>query len=299
MKEIKTDFEKYYGLLIAMTYRMIGSFIDAEDIVQEVAIEWINVNKNTIENPKAWLVRVCTNKCLDHLKKVYKKREVYTGTWLPEMLPESLLYWEDELDKKESLNVSFLLLLENLNPKERAVFILKHVFEYNFNEISSFTSLTIANCRKIFQRANEKILELENRNKKGITSKSLKNVEEFFRAACRGDNDRLNELLAKDSEFFSDGGGKVSAASKVITSNSKVSRFFSNIFKNLGHLKYEYMQVNGMPGVIVSKQEQNNLWKVETVFSFEMEKNEIVRIFAQRNPDKLAFVHSFLNRGKY
>jgi RNA polymerase sigma-70 factor (ECF subfamily) len=300
MKDKNAEFQKYYNLLISMSYRMMGSFVEAEDIVQEVAIEWMKTDVESISNEKAWLLRVCTNKAIDCLKKAYKKREVYTGTWLPEILPNSFIVWDNETENKESLNTSFLILLENLNPKERAVYILRSVFEYDFKKISEFTDLKDSNCRKIFERANDKIHD-GNKTYDKNDENSLNILEKLFEAAKLGSEERIKELLSRNSEFWSDGGGKVSASRRILDTMQKIGRFLANIFKSLENdeftYQYEYMLVNYMPGVVLSKQDENGLWKIETIFSFELLDNKIERIYAQRNPDKLRIISNTL-RGK-
>ncbi len=289
------DFNKNYGMLIAVTYRMLGSFTEAEEIVQEVAIEWLQTDKASIQNPKAWLMKVCTNKTLDLLKKAYKKREVYPGTWLPEVLPNSLITWEDHLEKKDSLNTSFLVLLESLSPKERAVYILKTIFEYSFDEISEFTNLTNANCRKISQRANAKI-NTSTSHQNIHSTESISTIQNFFNSAQEGDKESLKQLLSPESEFWSDGGGKASAVKGALYGPDKIARFFANIFKHMKDGQYDYTNINNKPGLVVSKQLENRLWVIQTIFSFEIKNNQILKIYAQRNPDKLELTKKFFKK---
>lgn len=297
MKKNNQEFHRYYNFLISLSYRYLGSFSEAEEIVQEVAIEWLNSNQEEINNPKAWLIRVCTNKSLDALKKAYKKREVYTGTWIPEVLPDSLITWNDHLENQDSLKTSFLILLENLNPKERTVYVLRIVFDYSFKEISEFIELTESNCRKVYQRAKEKIdskyVKFDSLPKNGY-----KNLEKLFEYAREGSSEKIANLLHSDSEFWSDGGGKVSATRQIFHDNKKIAHFFATIFHNLSNDKYEYKyeftKVNSQAGLILSRLDEKGLWKLETIFSFEFINGKIARIFAQRNPDKLMFLKRFI-----
>ena len=298
MKDKEDILEKYYRTLIALAYRMLGTFSEAEDIAQEVAIEWHRTDKKLINNPKSWLIKVCTNKSIDHLRKAYKKRELYTGNWLPEILPDSLMYWEtDFLDKKETMRTSFLLLLEKLTPNERAVYLLRIVFEYSFQEVSELTSLESANCRKIFQRASEKLNNDKLNKKKTVAQNDIGIIEKFFELACLGDKESLKNLLSQESVLKTDGGGKVSAARKDIFSSESVARFFATIFKSLNNIKYDFISVNGELGLIISRQLPTKLWTVETIFSFQVIDGLITNIYAQRNPDKLNFTQTFL-KGK-
>lgn len=277
------------ALLISISYRMLGSFAEAEEIVQETALEWLGTGQDLIENPQSWLVRVVTNKSLDTLKRAYKRREVYTGTWLPEVLPDSLITWDYNIENKESLHTSFLILLENLNPKERAVFILRNVVEYSFKEIADFVGTSDSTARKIYERATKKVQE---RKEKFDTydSSSLNVIRDFFEASCLGEEGSIRELLDEESQFWSDGGGIVSAIRVVICDMRKISRFFSNTFSRADDSvdrKVEFTFVNHLPGLIISKFNENNRWEIETLFSFELKNGVIARIYAQRNPEKI------------
>lgn len=285
-------FQSHSALLISMIYRMTGSLTEAEDIVQETALEWHQHDLQKIQNPKAWLIKVCTNKALDHLKKAYKKREVYPGTWLPEIIPNSLAPWKDEVEKKESLHTSFLILLESLSPQERVVYILRQVFEYSFKEISEWTRLTDTHCRKIYERSKKRISS-QKPAFDGHNAHSLRLLKDFFDYASQGNEKALQDLLHSQSEFWSDGGGKVSALPKIEKENEKISRFLARVFKNLSrtpeNYKFDYLLINHLPGVIISRKEQSQLWALETLFSFEFTNNKVSRIYAQRNPEKLQF----------
>lgn len=293
MEDKNQEFQQYYNFLISLSYRYLGSFSEAEDVVQEVAIEWLKHQRDEINHPKAWLIRVCTNKSLDALKKAYKKREVYTGTWLPEILPDSFITWDNELETKESLKTSFLILLENLNPKERAIYVLRIVFEYNFKEIAEFVETSDANCRKIFQRAKSKI-EDQKTHYDQSSDMAYENIRALFNFAKEGSSEKIMSLLSTDSEFWSDGGGKASAARQIFYNPNKIAHFFATIFHNLSKdgntYKFNFIAVNHQPGLVLSKINDQGLWSLETIFSFEFIDDKIARIYAQRNPDKLGFI---------
>jgi RNA polymerase sigma-70 factor (ECF subfamily) len=286
------EFENYRGLLLALAYRMMGSLSEAEDVVQDVAIKWIECDTAKIKSTKAWLIKVCSNQALDYLKKSYKKREVYSGTWLPEIIPDTLMTWESDLDKRESLNTSFLILLENLSPIERAVFILRKVFDYSSLEVCDFLDITDSNTRKIHQRACKKIDE-DKRKYLSPSNQSLDILKDFFMHACNGSSEDIKELLSHESEFWSDGGGKASAINKIIVDKEFTANFFAKLFKRLSSdiaYRFEYQLVNHQPGCVLSKKNDEQLWEVETIFSFEVENQSITRIYAQRNPDKLSIM---------
>lgn len=289
------------SFLISFAFRMTGSLAEAEDLAQETFLECAKIDPATIKNHKSWLTKVCSNKAIDHLKSAASKRETYPGTWLPDAVPDSLQIWEnlnsaESPDKNillsESLTTSFLLLIDKLSPEERAVYLLGEVFEYSFKEISALLNKSDDACRKIAERARKAILQ----NKPVFTSKksesSEKLIADFFTAVKSGDHATLLNLLSEKSEFWADGGGKVSAARTILKDPNLIANFFkgigrSNVFQAT-EFKLERAQVNARPGVIITKMLPSGVWEFETIFSFEIEDGKIARIYAQRNPDKLS-----------
>lgn len=273
---------------------------EAEDIVQDTYLACVNTSPSEIGNHKGWLVRVCTNKALDYLKLGHKKRETYIGVWLPDAVPDSFQLWknledsgspDDQLLRSESLTTSFLLILQKLTPEERVVYLLGDIFYYSFKEIADFIKKSEDACKKIAQRARKAIDNHRKFQKYGENSQKL--ISEFFEFAKSGNSEELKKFLASDSEFWTDSGGKVPAASrKVLTDHTRISRFFAGIWSSKpflsGAVKQEFQMVNGRPGLVVSRQEGVS-WVFETILSFEIEDGKMVRIYAQRNPDKLAF----------
>src|SRR6185295_14870114 len=163
----ESDWKQYRPFLISFAFRMTGSLSEAEDLVQDTFLECARIPRSEIKNPKSWLTKICANKGIDHLKSAYKKRETYPGTWLPDVIPDSLQIWtslhesespEENLIASESITTSFLLLVERLTPEERAVYLLSEVFEYSFREISTFLEKSEDACRKTAQRARAAVL---------------------------------------------------------------------------------------------------------------------------------------------
>jgi RNA polymerase sigma-70 factor (ECF subfamily) len=299
MKDWEKLWTKYRPSLVAFAFRMTGSLSEAEDLVQDSFMATTGVDPSTIENPKAWLVKICSNKCLDHLKSAYKKREDYRGPWLPDAIPDSFGLWptepaspERELLLRETLTTSFLLMAERLSPEERVVYLLSEVFEYNFKDVAEFINKSEEACRKIAQRARQALDDA--RVKFTPARQAEKQIARFFELAQKGDEAALKDLLAEGSEFWSDSGGKVAAAPRVLTDRRQIAAFFKFLgttpaFRLDGY-KMEYGFVNGGPGLVISKILATGLWTFETVISFEMDGDQIARIYAQRNPDKLAAV---------
>ncbi|UXR65938.1 sigma-70 family RNA polymerase sigma factor [Bdellovibrio bacteriovorus] len=292
---------KHRPYLISFTFRMTGSLAEAEDVVQDVFIEAAKTDPASIESHKSWLTKICSNRALDLLKSSYKKRETYSGTWLPDAIPDSLQNWdkswvdsslEENLLLSESLTTSFLLLLERLNPEERAVYLLSEIFEYPFKEIAEFINKSEAACRKIAQRSREFVTENRKRFEIGPDTNPTKIISNFFEIARSGNTQALSDLLSESSEFWSDGGGKIAAVPHVLYAPFEIARFFAGIYssrvKPPYEMKMEQHPVSGRPGVVISKKLPTGEWCFETVMSFEFENGKIARIYSQRNPDKLS-----------
>lgn len=293
-------FIQYRPYLMSFCFRMTGSLTEAEDIVQDAFIACADVDPKTVTNPKSWLTKVCSNKGLDHLKVAWKKRESYTGVWLPDAVPESFQFWgnleetnspDKNLLNSESLSTSFLLLLQKLTPEERVVYLLSDIFDYSFKEIAEVMQKSEDASKKLAQRARK---SFENQKRfLSRTPESEKLITMFFETARKGDVEALTGMLASDSEFWADSGGKVPAASQnVIHDIHRTAKFFAGIWSskyfNTDAVRWEIKTVNERTGLVVSRKNDNGEWLFDTIFSFEFENGKISRLYAQRNPDKLA-----------
>lgn len=269
--------------MFAIAYRMLGSVTEAEDIVQETWIRWQST-ESIVQSPKAFLSSIVTRLCIDHLRSARVKREQYTGTWLPEPLITEPL--EDCTELAESLSFAFLILLECLSPTERAVFLLREVFDYDYEAIAKTVGKSIPNCRQIVRRARHHLIlrrpEMASHNKDIL-------VEQFLAYWNQGDVEGLIALMAEDVTFWSDGGGKVIAAQKPLSGCLKVARFLVAIHRSrlTPTVVSQVVKVNGQPGVV-------NLidQKTHSTFSFEFVGDRIQSIFAVVNPEKLGAVKS-------
>ena len=286
----ESHFTTHRAYLVSFAYRMTGSLAEAEELVQDTFIACAEVNPFDVVNHKSYLTKVCSNKSLDHLKSAYKKRETYIGTWLPDAVPDSFHKFENNLVLNESLKTTFLLLIEKLSPEERVVYILSEVFEYTFSEISEFLNKSIEALRKIAQRARTALAsEKVKYDSSSVEAQNL--IVDFFEIVKRQDKISLMKLLAADSEFWSDGGGKISAVRVVVKDVEQIIRFFtsdviSGIY-NSDILKIESGLVNSLPGLMISRQLENGSWTFDTIMSFEVKDGKIAKIYSQRNPDKL------------
>lgn len=281
-------FNQHRPLLFGIAYRMLGSVSDAEDIVQEAWIRWQNT-ESVVQAPKAFLSSTITRLCIDHLRSVRVKREQYIGTWLPEPLIAESTDIKDDAELAESLSFAFLMLLECLSPTERAVFLLREVFDYDYDEIAKTVGKSTPNCRQIVRRARQHLVL----RRPAIASNHDKDilVEKFLDCWNQGDLQALIALMAEDITFWSDGGGEVVAAQKTLYGCIKVARFLVAIRRSrlTPTLVSQVVAVNNQLGVINMVDE-----KPHSTFSFEFTGDRIQSIFAVVNPEKLKAIKLLL-----
>lgn len=278
-------FEQYRPLLFGIAYRMLGSAMEAEDMVQETYLRYEAVPPERIAAPKAFLCTVITRLCLDHLKSARAQRETYVGPWLPEpLLTEHADYATPatQMHEWESLSTAFLVLLENLSPLDRAVYLLHEVFNYTFAEIARIVDKTPADCRQIGHRARQRLMQ--GRPRFEVETETVDEVVQQFLRACVGDDmSTLLALLAPDVTVTSDSGGKVSAVRNKLVGTDKVARLFLGIFRKWSsHQTFHIATVNGQPAMIgITAQ------KPSSVVTFEVRDGRIHAIYLVLNPDKL------------
>ncbi|MDA0245208.1 MAG: RNA polymerase sigma-70 factor [Chloroflexi bacterium] len=277
-------FESHRPLLFAIAYRMLGSVMEAEDMVQEAFLRWQAAVAESIQSPKAYLSAIVTRLCLDQLKSAQSQRETYIGPWLPEPLltaeaPPALL------DKKEMISMAFLVLLEQLSPVERAVFLLREVFEYEYGEISAVIERSEENCRQLYSRAKKHLVA--NRPRFSPTAQEqTRLVQSFLAVMHTGDVDALTELLAEDVTHWSDGGGKVFAATRPIVGREAVLRLYEGLWRlRPADVRAELAEVNGETAVLFFFGAQ-----LQSVFTFEVGDGRITAVRVVLNPDKLVAI---------
>lgn len=296
MLEMAKLYEEYRPLLFSLAYQMLGSVMDAEDIVHDTFLSLDNKKGEEIQHIKAYLCRMVTNRCLDYLKSARKKRELYIGPWLPEpLLTEAM---EEPLQKylqKDRISIAFLLLLEKLSPPERCIVVLRDSFSYTFDEISAIVGKTTANCRQIYRRAKAKIhsegaenfsdeLEESMLREKGANQVDSSLLEQLVLAILQGEPEKLSQLLAEDVVTYSDGGGKVKAALQPIYGADRVSRFLLGIAsKRTPDITFRSTTINGSPGLVFYV--KDSPW---STIAIEMKMDRIQTIYLLMNPDKLA-----------
>ena len=239
-------FDRHRPLLFSIAYRMLGSVMDAEDIVQEAFVRWQRASGTEVRSPRAYLSSVVTRLCIDQLRSARVQREQYVGPWLPEPLPTEPA--PNAVD--ESLSMAFLVLLESLTPTERAVFLLREVFDYDYGEISRLVGKSEANCRQIARRARQSVAARRPRFERSAEQEEHL-VERFLEACASGDMEGLVSLLSDDITLWSDGGGRVRAALNPIYGSDRVGRFLLGILREVPpDFVTRQGQINGEPGIV-------------------------------------------------
>ena len=278
---IDDPFVTHRGLLFTVAYEMLGSAVDAEDVVQETWLRWADVDQAEVRDPRAYLVRIVTRQALNRLRSVSRQREDYVGEWLPEPLLTSPDVAEDA-ELAENVSIAMLTVLETLGPAERAVFVLHEVFETPYDEIAEVVGKTPAAVRQIGHRAREHVAARRPRMKVDRAEQEA-TLEKFMAAVTSGDVQGLVEVLAPDVVLIADGGGLVPAARKPLIGAERVVAFLARV-ADLSDLVATTAWLNGMPGA------RFNVAGDDTAVSLVIENDLITRIYAIRNPNKLGRV---------
>jgi RNA polymerase sigma-70 factor, ECF subfamily len=277
-------------LIFSIAYRMLGSASEAEDVVQESFLRLHRAAAEAeIHAPKAYVATVATRLSIDRLRSARARRERYVGTWLPEpVVVDEELEAVFEADQADSLSLAFLVLLESLTPVERAVFLLREVFDYDYSEIAGIVDKREDNVRQIAARARRHVDE---RRPRFETSREERDrlAERFFAAAAAGDRDALTELLAPDTVFYGDGGGKVRGAIlRPVFGRDRVTRLllgFGRIGDELG-LQMRLAEVNGQAGAVFFARDGS----AYSVLALDVVDGAISAIRSVVNPDKLQHI---------
>lgn len=280
-QDAAATFDPLRPKLIRIAYRMLGSLADAEDMVQEAFLRWLDADRNAIQEPGAFLRRVVTRLCLDQLKSARHRREIYVGTWLPEPMVEAA---EDEID---DITLPLMIALERLSPLERAAFLLHDVFGVSFDEIADTIGRDPASCRQLASRARKHVRAARPRFQMP-RERGLEIAAAFFTASRNGEMEQLRSLLASDVTVYSDGGGKVPAATMPIAGLENVMRLHAGlaaIFARQMSRLVRYAFINGLPGFVTIEQDGT----LQTS-ALQIEDGRIVAIYIMRNPDKLRHV---------
>jgi RNA polymerase sigma-70 factor (TIGR02957 family) len=274
-------FARHRGLLFTVAYEMLGSASDAEDVVQETWLRWANVDHAEVREPRAYLVRIVTRQALNRLRTLARRREDYVGEWLPEPVVTSPDVAED-VELAESVSMAMLTVLETLGPTERAVFVLREVFDTPYGEIAVTVGKSPAAVRQVAHRAREHVAARRPRVR--VTRAEQESaVARFLDALQSGEVDRLLEVLAPDVVLVADGGGVAAAIRRPVTGAAQVARLLSGFPSAAPTAKVESVLLNGAAAVRIDLE-----GAADTAVSLTVEGGRITRIYAVRNPHKLA-----------
>ncbi len=276
-------FNQYRALLFSIAYRMLGSATDAEDIVQEAFLRWLQASDEEIQSPKAFLSTVVTRLCIDQLRSAKAQREQYVGPWLPEPIPtDQRQDLTETAILAESLSFAFLVMLESLGPLERAVFLLHEVFDYDYAEIAAIVGKSEAYCRQVLHRAHQ---HLKQRRPRFEVSREQQErmTSQFLHASLGGDMQGLLNLLADDVVFAADSGGKAWAGLKPVHGADKVARgvLGGRRFLPPG-IQASIEEINGQPTIVGYVDGRSVI-----VLLLYIEGERIRNIYQVVNPDKL------------
>jgi RNA polymerase sigma-70 factor (ECF subfamily) len=286
--ELSELYEGLGPLMFSIAYRMLGSASDAEDIVQEAFLRYHREQEKgtEVDSPKAYLSAVTTRLAIDHLRSARVRREKYFGTWLPEpILTDPDADVAQQAETADSLSMAFLVLLESLSPVERAVFLLREVFDYGYDEIARVVGKSEDNCRQIAVRARKQV-----EAKKPRFEASRKRREElaqrFFEAVASGDTSGLEEILSADVVFYSDGGGRAPALPRPVHGRERVIRLAQGRLaqgEGLGVVEMSMATINGQPGAVLFNADGRPVVAV----TVDVADDLVQTVRAITNPDKL------------
>lgn len=296
MDDATLAFDRHRPRLKGIAYRMLGSVAEAEDVVQDAWLRWNDAAHGALESAEAWLVTVTTRIAIDRLRAAQAQRTHYVGTWLPEPFvnddPEGPATPEQLLGRAEDLSMAFLTVLERLAPEARAAFLLREVFDADYDEIAQTLGKSEAACRQLVHRAKTQVREARRPAQAVPRETHLRLLGGFAEAAQKGDLGVLKALLAEDVAIIGDGGGKVPSFGRPVVGGQRVAQiYFAVARRHPGAVRVQVAQVNGAPGLL--------RWidcVLESVQSIEWDGERIARIHAQRNPDKLARIAAEFSR---
>lgn len=282
MPDSSTTFERHRDRLLRLAYGMLGRVSVAEDLVQDAYLRWREVDHQGVDDPEAYLSTIVTRICLDELTSARAEREQYTGPWLPEPVVATGDAPDAAVDAEGELSMALMVLLENLQPVERAVFVLREALDWPYARIARLVDRTEAHCRKIAQRARTRIGEHgpPPDRRPRVHSELL---QEFVGAIEAQDGEALAEVLAEDATHYTDGGELKEAAKRPIQGADRMVRFLLSVSeKARDDLAPEPAQVNGLPGLLVRQGD-----RIHSVWALRVGGAAIQAVYCVRNPEKL------------
>jgi RNA polymerase sigma-70 factor (TIGR02957 family) len=275
-------FLAHRNLLFTVAYEMLGSAADAEDVLQETWLRWAGVDLDAVRNQRAYLVRITTRQALGRLRTLGRRKESYVGSWLPEPLLTAPDVAED-VELADSVSMAMMLVLETLTPTERAVFVLRDVFDLGYGEIAEAVDKSSAAVRQIAHRARAHVAARRPRGR-GSAAETRDALEAFQRATETGNLQGLLDILAPDVVFLGDGGGVKEAVRRPIVGADRVARMLATGLGRIAAMaSLQPAQVNGYPALILRQGGE-----VDTVLAVRMDDGLITGLYAVRNPEKLS-----------
>lgn len=277
------EFVAHRNLLFTVAYEMLGSAADAEDVLQETWLRWADVDHFEVREPRAYLVRITTRLALNRIRTLARRRESYVGPWLPEPLLTSPDVAED-VELADSVSTAMLLVLETLTPTERAVFVLREVFDLPYDEIAEAVDKSPAAVRQVAHRARSHV---EARRPREVVSERDRSavVDRFMAAVATGDLQGLMDVLSPDVVLITDGGGKKQAALRPIHGVEKVLRFLAAVMPDDGTASAAPTLVNGSTGLRLLLGDE-----LDTIATMRVDDGRVTALYLVRNPEKLARV---------
>jgi len=285
-------FQQHRQRLFGLAYRMLGRPADAEDVLHDAWLRWHEQDVSRLDDPEAWLVTVTTRLALDRLRRAKTEREHYTGPWLPEPLEPVDEAPSDQLERAETLSLSFLLLLERLSPEERAAFLLKEVFDYSHAEAAAILGIAEDACRQRVHRAKTRLRE--GRPRFSVDqSMQQRMLQRFLTAMERPDLTSLRALFAEDAVHISDGGGVVRAVLRPLYGQDRLARLYRQIALHTSgpETVRQLSELNGAPALLI--------WtdgRLTSALWVECEQDRITAIHSIRHPEKLARLEAVTKR---
>ncbi|MFI2618219.1 RNA polymerase sigma-70 factor [Streptomyces sp. NPDC018584] len=279
-------FLAHRNLLFTVAYEVLGSAADAEDVLQETWLQWVKADRGQVRDQRAFLVRITTRQALNRLRTMKRRREAYVGPWLPEPLLTAPDVAED-VELAESMSMALMLVLETLSPTERAVFVLREVFDIGYDEIAAAVDKSPAAVRQIAHRARRHVAA--RRPRQAVSSTESQAVLMSFRCAVEtGDPQALLDVLAPEVVLMSDGGGIKHAALRPVAGAERVARMFAGgISKVEGTITTEPTVINGNPALLVRLDGE-----IDGAMAIRVENALVTGLYYVRNPEKLSHVTS-------
>jgi RNA polymerase sigma-70 factor (TIGR02957 family) len=275
-----TAFEEHRGLLFTVAYEMLGSVADTEDVLQESWLRWDAAEHEGIRDPRAYLVRIVTNQALNRMRSLRRRRETYVGPWLPEPLATTPDV-ADDVELAESVSLAMLVVLETLTPVERAVFVLREVFGFGYDEIASATDTTPDAVRQTASRARKHVQA--RRPRVSEPPDGVEVTDRFLAATKTGDVQQLLDVMSPDVVLVTDGGGEKQAALRPIHGADNVARWLNGIREQAGDFTVEWAAINGQPAAMLFLDGE-----FDTLATLVVNEGQVEAIYLLRNPAKLS-----------